>query len=531
MNKMFLKTILSAVLTMSAALVLAAAPKSEAQFDKLVKTYMLNPDGSQEFRVQKQLTIYTHAAMNSLYGETFIVYDPSYQELKINDSYTRQTDGTIVRTPENAFVEVLPSAAANAPAYNGLKEMVVVHTGLELGATIYLDYTLITKAGALPALDVFETVEELSPIREYVLSVSVPEGTPLHYELLNGKARPSVTSADGMQTVKWTLRNVKPRPRSLEVSVPAGSLQAIAANTYASRRDALDVLASQAYGPDDEAVKALLESFNAGPADRRSTIDKVHEYINSRLGNCALTLGQTAYKVRPAADVIGSAYATDAEKTLLANALLRASGYDSEVVLAFPKTSDPASAGLASVINVMATGYVCVSDDATENLAGFLEIVGLDGQKAEAVDNQRKYESHSTLNVVASEGEELGGGLLSYSLPEAVSGWLKDVYPSTAANTSRPVNLLLPYLTDETYVCTLNVGDGVVPVALPESVGISNSVGSVTVDVSRKDGNTVITRQLKITMQLVTPDLYPQYYRLMSEWYSLCTTPLIFSAE
>lgn len=95
MNKMFLKTILSAVLTMSAVLVLVAAPKSEAQFDRLVKTYTLNPDGSQEFRVQKQLTIYTHAAMNSLYGETFIVYDPSYQELKINDSYTRQADGPL----------------------------------------------------------------------------------------------------------------------------------------------------------------------------------------------------------------------------------------------------------------------------------------------------------------------------------------------------------------------------------------------------------------------------------------------------
>ena len=92
---------------------------SEAQFDKLVKTYTLNPDGSQELRVQKQLTIYTHAAMNSLYGETFIVYDPAYQQLKINESYTRQVDGTIVTTPANAFVEVLPSAAANAPAYNG----------------------------------------------------------------------------------------------------------------------------------------------------------------------------------------------------------------------------------------------------------------------------------------------------------------------------------------------------------------------------------------------------------------------------
>ena len=75
-------------------------------------------------------------SMNSTYGESFIVYNPDFQTLKIHSSYTRQKDGTIVKTPDNAFVEVLPRFAADAPAYNQLKEMVVVHTGLELGATI-----------------------------------------------------------------------------------------------------------------------------------------------------------------------------------------------------------------------------------------------------------------------------------------------------------------------------------------------------------------------------------------------------------
>ena len=164
MKNILTKTIMSAALVFSAALVSFAAPKSEAQFDRLIKTYTLNPDGSQELRVQKQLTVYTHAAMNSLYGETFIVYDPSYQHLTVNESYTRQKDGTVVTTPDNAFVEVLPSAAADAPAYNGLKEMVVVHTGLELGATIYLDYTITTEAGDLPSLGIFAKIEEGSPI-------------------------------------------------------------------------------------------------------------------------------------------------------------------------------------------------------------------------------------------------------------------------------------------------------------------------------------------------------------------------------
>lgn len=51
-------------------------------------------------RVYKELTLFTHAAMNGLYGESFIVYNPAYQELKIHESYTRQKDGKIVKTPE-----------------------------------------------------------------------------------------------------------------------------------------------------------------------------------------------------------------------------------------------------------------------------------------------------------------------------------------------------------------------------------------------------------------------------------------------
>lgn len=119
-----------------AMLILAFPVKaaSEAEFGKLTKAYTLHADGSQEIRVQKELTLFTHAAMNRVYGESFIIYNPEFQTLKIHDSYTRQKDGTIVKTPENALLEVLPSAAADAPAYNGLKEMVVVHTGLELGA-------------------------------------------------------------------------------------------------------------------------------------------------------------------------------------------------------------------------------------------------------------------------------------------------------------------------------------------------------------------------------------------------------------
>lgn len=131
------------------AMTVTSFAASEAEYGKVSKAWTLHADGSQEYRSSMELTLFTHTAMNSTYGESFIVYNPDFQTLKIHSSYTRQKDGTIVKTPDNAFVEVLPRFAADAPAYNQLKEMVVVHTGLELGATIYLDYSIIHKTGLL----------------------------------------------------------------------------------------------------------------------------------------------------------------------------------------------------------------------------------------------------------------------------------------------------------------------------------------------------------------------------------------------
>ena len=75
----------------------------EAEFIKITKDYTFQPDGSYEIRYTKQLKINTHIAFNNLYGETFIVYNPNYQSIKINSSYTEQADGSIIKAPENAF--------------------------------------------------------------------------------------------------------------------------------------------------------------------------------------------------------------------------------------------------------------------------------------------------------------------------------------------------------------------------------------------------------------------------------------------
>lgn len=500
-------------ITTLVVLLLIVAPvkaASEAEFGKLHKTYTLHADGSQEMRVQKELTLFTHTAMNRLYGESFIVYNPEFQELKIHESYTRQKDGNIVKTPENAFVEVLPSAAADAPAYNGLKEMVVVHTGLELGATIYLDYSVITRPGYLPELDVCEQVEELSPIKEYVFSLSVPESKPLHYELLNGKAVPVVKTIGGIKTVTWTLKNVQPRPNMIQVSLPAGNVQAIVASTYISKADALKVVKQQ-FENNDKEVSKLAKKLTANAQTPEQKTKLLTTYVQG-LGSCRLSLSQTGYRLRPAAEVVRSAYGTEAEKVALLVALQQASGIQAEIKAVFPKTEDKDAAGLAAVSKLF------VTDNAIADIQDFVSVVNMDAQPVALETVSHAISQYDTLRVTAKNGKALEAGYRRFELPQVRSGWAGYEGRSTAMNTTRPVNLLLRYLPDETYTCIVKVADGMKPVVLPTDKKIENSVGSIGVTVNKTTDEIEIVRTLKLKKQLITPAEYPAYYRLMSEW-------------
>ncbi len=398
--------------------------------------------------------------------------------------------------------------------------MVVVHTGLELGATIYLDYSVITRPGYLPELDVCEQIEELSPIREYVLSVSVPENKPLHYELLNGKAVPVVKTAGGVKTVTWALKNVQLRPSMLAVSLPAGNVQAIVASTYASKADALKVIKRQ-FESNDKEVSELAKRLTANTQSSEQKTKQLTAYVQG-LGNCRLSLSQTGYRLRPVAEVIRSAYGTEAEKAALLAALQQASGIQAEVKAVFPKTEDKDAAGLAAVSRLF------VADNAIADIQDFVSVVNMDARPVTLEGVSHVISQTDTLRVTAEAGKTLEAGYRKFELPQARNGWAAYEGRSTVVNTTRPVNLLLRYLPDETYTCIVKVADGMRPVVLPTDKKIDNPVGTVGVTVKKAAKEIKIVRTLKLKKQLITPAEYPAYYRLMSEWLDTGESVLLF---
>lgn len=513
--------------------VLPAKAASEAEFRKLSKTYTLRADGSQEVRVQKELTLFTHAAMNSLYGETFIVYDPDFQKLEIHESYTRQKDGNVIKTPANALVEVLPSAAANAPAYNRLKEMVVVHTGLELGATIVLDYSIVSKAGYLPELDVCCPVKELSPIKEYTFRLNVPAGKAVHYELLNASAKPAITQGSGMKTFTWTLKDVKPRPYAYPSArgamgqvqaVSSGMMPVFIASTWPRYDEALKSLKAQFQPGSHSIIEAKVAELTRGIEGNPQAIrNAIAGYMTElyQLGRCGVSLQEAGYRLRPASEVIRSAYGTQAELVNLDVTLQQAAGLEAEVAVCALRPSTKDNQGLSTLVSVVAQSKLMpekVALTGTEEacLQSFLTVTDLEGKSLKLADylGAKKSQQTDTLKVDETKMQQPaeGWGIVTLSDPTPA----RTLY-AYAANTTIPENILLPNTVDytlETVVC-LPEGMKMAPRADKE---LSNACGKVSFSYQPTKEGVKVTRSLRISRQLQTPSNYKELYALLSEW-------------
>ena len=540
---------------------------SEAEYKKLAKTWTLNADGSQKFRYKMELTLFTHTAMNGTYGESFIVYNPQYQELKINSSYTKQKDGTIIKTPDNAFVEVLPRNAADAPAYNHLKEMVVVHTGLELGATIYLDYTVTSKPGYLPEVDIFEELLQSSPVKEYTLTIVTPEVKELAYTLTNNPAKASVKRSGGTCTTSWTLRNLPASSRAPFVYVKNGDVPFLAATTYASEGEALATLLKQFNPSGDPQLTTLAESLTEGGKKDEDELEAILEYTTNHIANNGLTLDQTGYRLRPADAVISTAYGTEVEKANLLAGLLDGAGFKAEPMATYQAYADKGLA-LKAVdqlfVSCMVNGELYLFSTSSTHRPQTVNfdrtpLFSLQTGKPVAIAVPQDYQIKSDIAVRFKDGkvttstkESVGKELMPYfttgnseneqtaplkvengyatiSLPDAEYGFSH--LPYGYLNSQRKENLLIPRPVNEVYTYTIECPENM-ELRTPETdKTIRNAAGSLTISVKKNGRTATVTRSLELNKQLYTPAEYKELRQLLTEWSDVNGKTLLFSVR
>jgi hypothetical protein len=311
-----------------------STPSSDAEYISVLKEYTLNADGSFDFHYIKELKLISYRAFQNLYGETFITYNPGFQKITINKCFTVMADGKKVETPSNAFNEILPSFAAGAPAFNGLRDMVVTHTGLERGAVINLDYTVHTAKGNAPALMGNEVLAEAEPVKDLTVKVKIPQSEKLFFKVLNGAGEPQENTENGFHVFTWHVQNVAAiSQEEFQKSNNEAYPRAIF-STSGNRNSAYEYLTGQpTFGLKiTEAMKAWILEMKKDIPDQLSLALKIQEKVINDIRLWPVPMKYAGYRLRTAVEIWNSMGATLPEKAILMTALIEAAGIEADPV-------------------------------------------------------------------------------------------------------------------------------------------------------------------------------------------------------
>jgi hypothetical protein len=361
----------------------AKAPEKDAVYKLVSKSYTLNTDGSTEFRKRTELQIFTRMTFDH-FGETFITYNPDFQELIINEAYTIRKDGSKVETPQNAFNPMLPEGCTKCERLNGIRTMVVTHTALEYDAVIVLDYTIRSKNFFFQELLEKVDLQEEVPVEKYVVSVTAPDYKPAKF-VLNGKLSytESENSNKNMKTTTMTFADLPALPTD-EYLFP-GDYKAVTFYTMDEPHHIVGKIAQQ-NAMQKFSDQKITDFFRSRVKEDMTDMDKVlsvRDYIHDNIQTNHLDARVLNYMFASPQQVWESNCALPIEKNILLAGVLQSLGYDAQFVfLTETLTKDPTSMVYVKVGEI----YYYISANEVEDLSLYVlhpkaSFIGLDDQQ------------------------------------------------------------------------------------------------------------------------------------------------------
>lgn len=313
---------------------------ADAIFEKFIKEFTLEADGSTSYREYKQLKLITQFSFNRLYGETFIIYNPEFQNLKINDAYTVMADGSKVITPPNAFNEVLPRDAAFSATANHMKEMVVTHTATEMGATIFLDYTLTSAKGYLPGFMGNVLIQESSPIAELEVIVRIPSDQELNHRMIGLRTGPEIKIEANQKVYVWKFNGVQASPKEPLQGKYQLSAPRLLFTTAIGVAETINWLTNQqAFELQiNDEMKAWTDNLRSKQTEEIETLMTIQKAVVENIVFERYNPEWLAYRARTPEEIWKSNGGNKLEKTLLLATLLKYANFNATPAIVGPKS-------------------------------------------------------------------------------------------------------------------------------------------------------------------------------------------------
>lgn len=323
------KTLFISILVIMAFNCFAQTRKDHATYNKISREYVINDDGSLDYTYKMDLKLLSRRSWNDDFGETFIIYNPEFQTIKVNEGYTQRADGTKVYLPDNAITNSLPFSCTDCERYNGMKEMVISHTALEMNCIIHLDYTIHSEAAFIK--EFMENIDfvQYCPVTEYIVTVKTPKNITLKNRMLNLRLAPTTGTEGNKNVFTWRLTNVM--QSSNESYMPTDMVYPeLILSTFNDMSHAYFAFVNQEafrdYSlPESSEIIASITKKNNKPYDN---IIAIRDYVADAIHLNNFNQKHTDYQASSASKTWHSACGTELDKAILLTAMLRNAGYE-----------------------------------------------------------------------------------------------------------------------------------------------------------------------------------------------------------
>lgn len=458
-----MKKITSLALLIVFALTCAAqATQPDAEYLLIRRSYKVNSDKTIDIRYRKEIKLIRNRAITAYAdkGETFITYNPAFEELKINECYTVRADGTRVQTPKNAFVLQLPSECADCGRLNGIREMAIVHTALEYNCTIVLDYTIHRKS---PMLSVAFDLQQDCPVKRY--EIRYPDGhTETHTDLPQKHIDPYM-----------------PVKRDRDVVFMIGDKPSFKAETALP-----------------EAATLLSSLKREGDLQ---TLESIRDWVVDYVRLNPVDPARTDYAMTPAGDVFRSNCGTFIDKTGLLAALLNQAGFSTVIkdnsLNAFgdrPLEIETTVGDKKYVLSATSKGAIRPSEEAAQLPQSVYIDKSIEWKPDTITENYVRIALPEE-----KEGLHINPAFLQPSRESEVQVKTESEFYHYTIELPKEAKLL--------------GGDVNIDYTLP-------SVGSINVIIKQSGRKLLITRSLRLRKAVITPAEYAEFRQIMMDWNS-----------
>ncbi len=306
----------------------AVAAEPDAVLERWEQEWTLQPDGTQVYHELRHVRINDERAHGE-FADPRITYNADTDTVEVLVARTRRPDGTCVALPDYADLEVGPDATAGWPAFAGLRQRLLVMSGLEPGCLVELEYRVTTRAGARPFLAADVRLDHRYPVRARVLRVKTPPDVPLS-TFVRRPGVPAEHESDPLSPGggEWTYRDLpaapeEPQSPPWQVRCPRIAFSTAGFGTRAWEQQRLARL--EAAAQLDGELRRVAHEWTAG-RDGAERLRALQEKLAATLAVVDFDAHWRPETLRPAPEVLRSSYSTPDEATALLLALARAAG-------------------------------------------------------------------------------------------------------------------------------------------------------------------------------------------------------------